>query len=124
VPERIQLRRTKGWRLPPGAMSVARPTRWGNPYRVEKVSGQWTVFDSGPLKQVRLRGFATRADAAAKAVSLYRRWIDTQARSVGMIPILGGRDLACFCPLLDEYGERFPCHGDVLLLLANPGLAL
>ena len=32
MPERIQLRRTRGWRLPPNAVSVARPTRWGNPF--------------------------------------------------------------------------------------------
>jgi len=31
---RVQLRRTKGWRKPPGAVVVARPTRWGNPYGV------------------------------------------------------------------------------------------
>jgi hypothetical protein len=33
MPERIQLRRVRGWRLPAGAVSVARPTRWGNPFR-------------------------------------------------------------------------------------------
>lgn len=31
-PQGIQLRRTKGWRLPAGAVSVARPGRWGNPF--------------------------------------------------------------------------------------------
>jgi hypothetical protein len=30
MPERIQLRRSKGWRLPPNTVVVARPTRWGN----------------------------------------------------------------------------------------------
>jgi hypothetical protein len=34
APERIQLRRTKGWRKPEGAIVVARPTKWGNPFRV------------------------------------------------------------------------------------------
>jgi MT-A70/Domain of unknown function (DUF4326) len=33
-PKRIQLRRTSGWRLPEGAISVTRPGRWGNPFRV------------------------------------------------------------------------------------------
>lgn len=33
-PKRIQLRRTKGWRKPKGAIVVARPTMWGNPYAV------------------------------------------------------------------------------------------
>ena len=31
---RIQLRRVRGWRLPTGVVKVARPSRWGNPYRV------------------------------------------------------------------------------------------
>jgi len=30
---RIQLKRTKGWRLPEGAIVVSRPSRWGNPFR-------------------------------------------------------------------------------------------
>lgn len=32
MPERIQRQRTKGWRLPDGAIYVGRPTRWGNPF--------------------------------------------------------------------------------------------
>ena len=34
MPERIQLRRTKGWKKPENAVNVARPTKWGNPFRV------------------------------------------------------------------------------------------
>jgi hypothetical protein len=33
-PIRIQLKRTKGWRMPPNTVKVDRSTRWGNPYRV------------------------------------------------------------------------------------------
>ena len=36
MPKRIHQRRTKGWRMPPGAKSVARPHRWGNRYSVEE----------------------------------------------------------------------------------------
>ena len=32
APKRFQLRRTKGWRLPDGAVSCARPGRYGNPF--------------------------------------------------------------------------------------------
>ncbi|HEY8881900.1 MAG TPA: DUF4326 domain-containing protein [Dermatophilaceae bacterium] len=32
APVRIQLRRTKGWRKPEGAVVVSRPTKWGNPF--------------------------------------------------------------------------------------------
>ncbi len=30
MPERILLRRTKGWRMPEGAVKVDRSTKWGN----------------------------------------------------------------------------------------------
>ena len=32
--KRIQRQRTKGWRMPPGAVYVGRPSRWGNPFPV------------------------------------------------------------------------------------------
>ena len=32
---RIQRRRTKGYRLPPGALCVTRGTKWGNPFKVD-----------------------------------------------------------------------------------------
>ena len=35
MPERIQLRRTKGWRKPAGAVIVSRPSRWGSPFPVD-----------------------------------------------------------------------------------------
>jgi hypothetical protein len=37
--ERIQLRRTRGWRLPAGAVVVARPSIWGNPFGYRKDTG-------------------------------------------------------------------------------------
>ncbi|MGI8723190.1 MAG: DUF4326 domain-containing protein [Geodermatophilaceae bacterium] len=33
-PARIQLRRTRGWRMPADTVRVARPSRWGNPYKI------------------------------------------------------------------------------------------
>lgn len=35
MPQRIQRRRTKGWRMPAGALYVGRPTKWGNPFVAE-----------------------------------------------------------------------------------------
>jgi hypothetical protein len=94
VPRRIQRKRTQGWRLPPEARDVGRPTRWGNPYRVG-------------------------VDAAdrAEAVERYRAWLGTSGAPTldEVREHLGGRDLACWCPP----GE--PCHADVLLELANGG---
>lgn len=34
-PKRIQRKRTKGWRMPEGAVSVCRPSIWGNPFTVQ-----------------------------------------------------------------------------------------
>lgn len=34
MPERLQLSRRKGYRKPEGAIVVARPSHWGNPFRV------------------------------------------------------------------------------------------
>ena len=34
MPVRIQRRRTRGWKLPEGAVCVSRPSRWGNPIKV------------------------------------------------------------------------------------------
>ena len=35
MPIRIQRRRTKGWRMPAGAVYVGRPSYFGNPFSVE-----------------------------------------------------------------------------------------
>jgi hypothetical protein len=34
MPERIQLRRTAGWRKPEGALVVSRPSDWSNPFAI------------------------------------------------------------------------------------------
>ncbi len=34
APSRIQRKRTKGWRMPEGAVYVGRPTIWGNPFTI------------------------------------------------------------------------------------------
>lgn len=117
TPQRIQLRRTKGWRKPAGAIVVARPTRWGNPWRVGEVIG--TDLDSDYTAGVVID--------AALAVDLYRhallgpamhrnvlRGLDYDAEDVRAE--LAGFDLCCWCPL-----DGVPCHADVLLEIANSG---
>lgn len=110
-PKRIQLRRTAGWRKPEGAINVARPTKWGNPFRAETtltVSEFKPVGDGGVLVD-HLVGCDERL-----AVELYRQHI---LGTFGLEQIraeLGGHDLACWC------AADAPCHADVLLELANP----
>lgn len=102
APVRVQLRRSKGWRMPPNTVSVARPTVYGNPFRV----GALGVSD------------------AAAAVEKFRRLVSKpddkqEDRHAFLTPArirqdLSGKNLACWCPI------DAPCHADVLLELANP----
>jgi len=39
APKRIQLSRARGSRRPAGAVSVARPTKWGNPFKLNDYTG-------------------------------------------------------------------------------------
>jgi hypothetical protein len=71
---------------------VARPSRWGNPFRIG-VDGNRT-----------------------QCVTLYREALTRGQLSLTVTEVrneLAGRDLACWCPP-DE-----PCHADVLLEMAN-----
>lgn len=123
APKRIQQRRTKGWRLPLNAKSVARPSKWGNRWRVVRADGTWDVLPPGDEPRlVRIH----KADAIALAVQLHREWLESIVdREPGTLDVwpqgihglirteLRGRDLACWCPI------GTPCHGDTLLELAN-----
>jgi hypothetical protein len=92
-PKRIQLRRTKGWRMPANTVSVARPTMWGNRFHLG--------LPANPTAQDCVRRF--RLEQAPK--------YDEHNLS-----FLRGKNLACWCAL-DQ-----PCHADVLLELANAPL--
>lgn len=110
TPRRIRMTRRRPWRAEhPDAVIVARPTRWGNPYRV----GQ--TYPHGPAHGT---GVVTVQDAG-HAVRLYRQWLFHQRRSEDLALELAGRDLACWCPLEDEHGNPVPCHADVLLAISN-----
>lgn len=112
MPVRIQRKRTKGWKMPTGAVYVGRPTRWGN------------EFEAGS-------GFTRQqaVDAFVVHLASYFGWVEREiAKAFYPLPVkstefrdwlkpLRGKDLACWCPL-DQ-----PCHADVLLELANAARA-
>jgi hypothetical protein len=127
-PARIQMRRTKGWRLPEGGVYVGRPTRWGNPFVVGDGPLSFHGYEHGGVGQYGTG--AGQADmtipdtglSAAMAVALYRDVLedivdhpqDDIDREIRMALLdLRGQALACWCPV-DE-----PCHADVLLAIAN-----
>lgn len=105
-PKRIQRRRTKGWRMPEGAIYVGRGSTWGNPFRVGDTVTIHTLPDADGRQVVR-----EMVVDAAIAVALYRQAFAPDLPDI--ITQLRGKDLACWCPL-DQ-----PCHADVLLELAN-----
>jgi hypothetical protein len=118
-PVRVQLSRAKGWRMPPNTVKVDRSTRHGNPYLVERHSGEvwsqsegfrrgwWSVRRLGGERWF-YRSFLTQHDALTMSIEQFR----TEA-GVLDVSALRGKNLACWCAL------DAPCHADVLLELAN-----
>ena len=51
-PIRIQRKRTRGFRMPPGVIYVGRGSRWGNPFKIIRnkiyypLNGEWFQFVS------------------------------------------------------------------------------
>lgn len=121
---RFQLSRRKGYRMPEGGRSVARPSLWGNHYRVVACpwGGKcWQVVDGDRVLATR----SSKAEASAEAVRLHRAELegivaeaadgDENARGLldWMREELAGRPLGCYCPL------GAPCHVDVILEVVN-----
>lgn len=112
-PQRIQLKRTKGWRMPPNTVKVDRSTRWGNPFSLA------AAIDYG---------VADKPTAAAFVVDAFKVWMgggpragdlwqgpqsDAARQPFADLGPLRGKNLACWC------APGSPCHADVLLELAN-----
>jgi hypothetical protein len=92
MPERIQRKRTKGWKMPANTIYVGRPTLLGNPFEVKEWGQEGAV-----------EAFRTyvKHQRAGRALATF---VEINMR---------GKNLACWCPL-DK-----ACHADVLLELAN-----
>ncbi len=92
-PKRIQLKRTKGWRMPANTVKVDRSTKWGNPWKVGGIfTAQWCVNRFVDHLELDRTGISLAADARRE---------------------LRGKNLGCWCPI------GSPCHADVLLEIAN-----
>lgn len=119
-PKRIQRKRTKGWRMPEGAVYVGRPTIFGNPFRPMRIDGEWMAVDDNGVDYQPY--FNAELWARRKAVELFESevtyWAGGRIKHDPVfreaVESLRGRDLACWCSPLN------PCHADVLLALANP----
>lgn len=136
MPERIQRKRARGWRMPENTAYVGRGSIWGNPFSVGAPSG---VFDG---KDGRGLGIRDQVEILIPAVDLetsiqfYRDllsgfiqpemyphghdWRTRFGQKIGGCHpsewargTLRGKNLACWC----ELGA--PCHADILLEIAN-----
>jgi hypothetical protein len=115
APKWIQRKRTKGWRMPEGAVYVGRPTKWGNPYR-------WTDYQAVtvPLWSDGEPHYTSPATRRGWAVTDFEAAVDYDDKPLRGYPSheeirreLAGKDLVCWCP------EGQPCHADVLIKIAN-----
>jgi hypothetical protein len=96
-PKRIQLRRTKGWKKPRNTVVVARPSKWGNIWKVGTHGNREFCF--AQFAQFFPIGCLSITPAMAKAE-------------------LRGKNLACWCKL-PKPREPDVCHAAVLLEVSN-----
>jgi hypothetical protein len=91
------LNRYKSW-IPPEAVYVGRPTKFGNPFTHQPAGttlAQFIVKDRNA------------------SVDSYEAWLLAQPELVAAVKEeLKGKDLVCYC-------KPMRCHGDVLLRIAN-----
>lgn len=106
TPIRVQLRRSKGWKMPANTVKVDRTTKWGNPFMVggeRKMTRDEALFSFKAL----IGGYVNcSCGVSHEAQMAYRR-------TLADLSELRGKNLACWCRLDQE------CHADLLLELAN-----
>jgi hypothetical protein len=108
MPERVQRKRTKGFKMPPNTIYVGRPTKFGNPFGWQ--AGLQEGYSEEQCKRL--------------VVKFYKDWIlgneyfnpvvyGQPPKVEDIKKALKGKNLACWCK------EGTPCHADVLIELAN-----
>ncbi|MEU2350670.1 DUF4326 domain-containing protein [Modestobacter sp. NPDC049651] len=109
---RIRLSRARGWRKPPDAVVVARPSRWGNPFTIADVLAACEAATPAAGRALVVERFADAVRRGPDSPWWTPEHADHLAWIRAHVTELAGRDLACRCPL------DGPCHADVLLDLA------
>ena len=104
--KRVQRKRTKGWKMPENTKYVGRPTKWGNPFRVEELGAEEAVKRYKECILNNAMCYAYIDDEIEASIQFDRfKWMAENLEQ------LRGLDLACFCSLYS------PCHADVLIEL-------
>jgi hypothetical protein len=114
-PQRIQLKRTKGWRMPANTFKVDRSTIYDNPFggQVRTPKEAVAMFEewlADPLWNEHV--------GAAYPPLITKQLMDRRRDVLSSLTNLRGFNLACWCLLPDD-GEADGCHAAVLLKLAN-----
>jgi hypothetical protein len=103
-PQRVQLSRRKGWKMPPNTVKVDRSTKWGNPF---VVGAHGTRAECVDLFAKMLAGYICLSTGDPDKQIAYRKMVVSDHAE------LAGKNLACWCP------ANAPCHADVLLELRH-----
>ena len=115
VPQRIQLQRTKGWRMPANTLKVDRSTIFGNPF----ISEGRKVLEAVAMFENWLCDPHWEQTAGSAYPPLIIKQLSARRRDLlASLANLRGYNLACWCSLPNE-GEPDLCHAAVLLRLAN-----
>jgi Domain of unknown function (DUF4326) len=110
-PRRVQLRRTKGWRMPANTVKVDRTTLFGNLFSIKDYGHDRAVA----LHRAWITGRKIDAPMSPTEMDKLTARREQVLRS---LPTLRGKNLACWCPL-PKSGEPDNCHAATLLELAN-----
>lgn len=92
--------------MPPGTVKVDRTTRWGNPFRVRKVSRDMSAVFDGETKL----GELPHKAATILCIQLFRLYATSRAhKEPDWLKPLCGKDVACWCRM------GSPCHADAII---------
>lgn len=117
MPKRIQLKRTKGWKMPPNTVKVDRTTKWGNPFTTKDKYNpgdpEWPWLQSPLSERNTFAGMRDVMLSPKAAIECFQWWIIQQPNLMLSLHEIRGKNLGCWC----KPGEL--CHADILLELAN-----
>lgn len=106
---RIQRKRTKGFKMPENCTYVGRPTKFGNPFSVEQFGREKAVEMFSECLDNNVMCYIYLDELEATTAFNHMKHISKN------IEELRGKNLACFCSL-DQI-----CHADVLLNILQNG---
>ena len=131
--ERIQRKRTAGWRMPEDGVYAGRGSAYGNPFAIVKIKERQynnpyyciklVIINELSLQiyqTIDLNQYFEPNQVKKVAVKLYEKYIKLDHQEAGNNSILSkmrrelpGKKIVCWCPL-DQ-----PCHVDIIIKLIN-----